>query len=222
MRSESAAVRVLQIRRRGGYRRRMAPKELRVGFPTTLATLLNPTAGLAPARLIEAVDGQWLRLSGAGLPREITVRVEEQDDGRFVVTGLLIASAEHEELTWSDLRAIRPASLVAEVFRDFDPDVPYPPDMAVDESSARHVAALLWSASRPAGAPRAATAPTKSARARVADDLEAFAVAYRRNRALAPHRAMTATADQLGISRATAIRRAQECRERGLLPAREK
>lgn len=204
--------RVLLSRRRAGYRQRVTSKEVRIGFPGTLASWIAP--GLGHVNLVSAVHGQWLRLRGGDLPVPVMVRIDETDDGRFVVTGLLIADADRTEITWSTLRGIRPATLMAEVFRGFDPLRP----RMITEDGDPDVASVLWSRSRPGGRPRDRTSPTSATRARVATDLEEFADAYSRNRARAPHRAMTDTADQLHISRATAIRRAQQCRDAGLLP----
>ena len=58
-------------------------------------------------------------------------------------------------------------------------------------------------------------------RASVATNLTEFADAYKRNYAANPRRATTATARELHISRATAIRRIAECREIGLIPPKE-
>jgi hypothetical protein len=65
-----------------------------------------------------------------------------------------------------------------------------------------------------------ATEATKP-RASVATNLTEFASTYNRNYATDRRRATTATAEQLHISRATAIRRIKECRELGLIPAQE-
>lgn len=58
-------------------------------------------------------------------------------------------------------------------------------------------------------------------RASVATNLTHFAEVYERHWASDPRRATTATARELHISRATAIRRIGECRQIGLLPAKE-
>lgn len=60
------------------------------------------------------------------------------------------------------------------------------------------------------------------ARASVATNLTEFAETYRRHFAANLRRATTATAEELHISRATAIRRIAECREIGLLPPKER
>lgn len=196
----------------------MARKALQVGFPTTLANHLKKLMGFPAPDLATSVDGQWVRLSGGDLARPVLARIDEQDDGRFAITGLLIAGSDRDEVTWSDLRSIHPAALVTEIFRGFDPDRP----RMIDDAGDPDIASVLWMSSRPGGTPRTTARPATSARARVAEDLERFAEVYRQNRARTPHRAMAATAGQLGISRATAIRRAKECRERGLLPPRER
>lgn len=58
-------------------------------------------------------------------------------------------------------------------------------------------------------------------RSSVATNLTEFADVYRRHVAANPRRATAATAEELHISRATAIRRIAECREIGLLPPKE-
>lgn len=58
-------------------------------------------------------------------------------------------------------------------------------------------------------------------RASVATNLTEFAAAYMNNVAADPRRATTATARELHISRATAIRRIKECRDLGLIPPQE-
>lgn len=58
-------------------------------------------------------------------------------------------------------------------------------------------------------------------RASVATNLTDFADVYRRNFAADPRRATSATANEMHISRATAIRRIAECRELGLIPPKE-
>jgi hypothetical protein len=55
-------------------------------------------------------------------------------------------------------------------------------------------------------------------RASVATNLTEFAQTYLRHLAATPHQATTATAKELHISRATAIRRLAEARELGLIP----
>lgn len=79
----------------------------------------------------------------------------------------------------------------------------------------------IW---RMTGGAQGATTPAEEVtrpRASVATNLTEFADVYRRNFASDPRRATTATAKQLHISRATAIRRIAECREIGLIPPKE-
>jgi hypothetical protein len=78
----------------------------------------------------------------------------------------------------------------------------------------------LWRQTRPDERASPAEEVTR-ARASVATNLTEFAGAYRRNYAVNPRRATTATAEELHISRATAIRRIAECRDIGLLAAQD-
>jgi hypothetical protein len=59
-------------------------------------------------------------------------------------------------------------------------------------------------------------------RAAMATNLTEFARTYLNNVAADPRRATTATAHELHISRATAIRRIKECRDLGLIPPQER
>ena len=85
---------------------------------------------------------------------------------------------------------------------------------------ARAMAALaIWEAT---GGPHSEQiVEVNKPRASVATDLQAFASTYLRHYAANPRRATTATAQELHISRATAIRRLNECRELGLIPPKE-
>lgn len=110
-----------------------------------------------------------------------------------------------------------------QLFVDADDDVD---EMTVWEDSdayqdwMRAVAAFeIW---RAAGGPTdEAVVEVNRPRASVATDLQAFAQTYVRNYAANPRRATTATARELHISRATAIRRIAECREIDLIPPKE-
>lgn len=92
-----------------------------------------------------------------------------------------------------------------------------------DLDRARH-ASEIWELTDPASSDgeRPAATPVTRARASVATNLSDFAETYRRLFAADPRRATTATANELHISRATAIRRIQECRDLGLIPPKEK
>lgn len=193
-----------------------------------------------------------MRVSGPPLPLPVMVRIDRADDGRFMVTGLLIGLRDRREITWETLRLIKPASIVAWIFSGFDGKRPLDEVRATDPSPPRlvgtdfdldewlesdddavimtgsnedyaykraQVAFNLWQSTTfesPTRLPEPATKP----RASVAADLTAFAETYSRNYAANPRRATTSTAEQMHISRATAIRRIAECREVGLLPGR--
>lgn len=191
-------------------------------------------------------------MSGGPLEQAVQVRVDRAPDGRFVVTGLFIGLRDRREITWESLRAIKPATLLAYLFSDFDPDRPFDAYQEMvtrtgvvtevdpgtfdpeDESdwdtlprltSEEHAemtrlltATRLWSATR--FAPPTAD-PVLRGRRGMATDLTEFAQIYERHLATQPRRATTATAKEMNISRATAIRRLAECREKGLLPPKE-
>lgn len=93
----------------------------------------------------------------------------------------------------------------------------------VDLDRARY-ANEIWELTDPApvDGEQPAVTPVTRARASVATNLSEFAETYRRLFAADPRRATTATANELHISRATAIRRIQECRDLGLIPPKEK
>lgn len=202
-----------------GYRRLVTPgaRPLHLDLPQPLSAIVAPTQlWAAPITLRPGLDGHWVHAVGGTLPFPVTVRIDETDDGRFVVTGLLIGLESRDELTWNALRQVKPASLLAEIFGGFDPMNPMKSRAGTDGID---VASVLWERNRPGGAPRPRiTAPVQG---RVATDLDAFASTYTRHRAATPHRAMKATAVELSISRATAIRRAAQCRQVGLLPPKE-
>jgi hypothetical protein len=199
-----------------GYGRLMSvPRGLRVGLPATLAQLLTgwrtlPESVQVPE--IPGLEGQWLQVRGGPLPVDVVVRVDRADDDRLVITGLLIGLRDRREITWETLRNIKPATLLEWIFSGFDPKNPASRALQSD----RGMAALqLWKAHH-AEDPE----PVVTSRAGVtaARNLHLFAEAYRRNLASTPQKAMTATARELNVSRATAIRRAQQCRDAGLLP----
>jgi hypothetical protein len=77
----------------------------------------------------------------------------------------------------------------------------------------------IW---RMTGGRQGAVTEVSRPRASVATNLTHFAETYMSNVAADPRRATTATAEQLHISRATAIRRIKECRDLGLIPTQEK
>lgn len=233
---------VLQSRLRVGYFSRVpVPKGFRVGAPTAFESFVW-TWGSAPFKL-QGLEGKWVRLSGGPLPVNVLVRIDRAEDGRFMITGLLIGLHSRREITWETLRQIRPASLLGYLFSDFDPrnprrryveTDPFAPSFDEDDLPAvdldsndwrehQRVSAAyqLWreAAAALAGASPDVESVTKP-RASVATNLTRFAEVYLRHVASTPRRATTATAEELHISRATAIRRIAECRDTGLIPPR--
>ncbi len=211
--------RLLQHRRRDGYRPVMPPAEpLKISLPQTFARLTAPL--FAPDEELPdlvGLDGQWLRVSGGSLPLPVTVRIDQSDDGRFIVTGLLLGFRERREITWETLRRLNLASLLESIFEGYDPDNPaaiYANEQDIFGRGIVHLA--LWHARKG----MQGAAPPNSRRRTAAPDLRLFATTYLRHLAVKPHTAMTATARELHVSRATAIRRAAECRKVGLLPAK--
>ncbi|MCW3039254.1 MAG: hypothetical protein JWM31_1159 [Solirubrobacterales bacterium] len=217
---------MLHLRRGAGrYRRAVtASRPFRVGLPQTLAKLLSGWSPESKVPELPGLPGKWVTVKGGSLPTSIVARVDRAPDGRFVVTGLLIGVRERKEITWETLRAIKPASVLAHIFKDFDPNNPAGSAPEVDdifdaEREHRVAAFDLWaSASRETPE----VAASRQAGPSAASDLQVFADIYLRNLASRPHGAMTATAKELHISRATAIRRAESCRAAGLLPPKGK
>jgi hypothetical protein len=217
---------MLHLRRGvGSYRRAVtASRPFRVGLPQTLAKLLSGWSPESKVPELPGLPGKWVTVKGGSLPTGVVARIDRAPDGRFVITGLLIGLRERTEITWETLRGIKPASVLGHIFEDFDPNNPAAGALDIDdlldpEKSHGHAALELWSSAT-------REAPDVSARNQAgptaAPDLQVFADTYLRNLAARPHGAMTATAKELHISRATAIRRAESCRAAGLLPPKGK
>lgn len=192
------------------------PKSLKVGMPNPLGRVLFPVwtdENALPADL-PGLEGEWVAVSGGPLPMRALVRIDRAKDDRLMITGLILGWRDRQEITWQTLRQVKPATLLEWIFAGFDPHNP-----AKDAGESRGMAVLsLWEKLHMS----AEQAPIDGrSRATAAPDLQAFADAYRRHLAAHPHRAMTATADELKVSRATAIRRADQCRRVGLLPPKE-
>lgn len=112
---------VLQPLVRPRYGRRVSiPKTLRVGLPSSFLTHLR-AFGQAEVR---ELDGQWVLVKGGPLPVEVLLRIDQAEDGRFMVTGLLLGLRTRSEITWETLRRIKPASIVSMIFSGFDPRNP--------------------------------------------------------------------------------------------------
>jgi hypothetical protein len=216
--------------------------------------LVKKLAGPVPE--IFGLEGQWLKVSGGPLPLPIAVRIDRTDDGRFVITGLLIGLDSRKEITWETLRQIKPSTILGYLFYGFDSkdpakvhDLPAAEFLTTvrgedfDEEAwaaghddhrrlpkvimhprswrerVRAMAAhqLRMGAHSDEKAMHRVEAVTKP-RATAAANLTEFADVYLRHLAATPHKATTATAKELHISRATAIRRLAEARELGLIP----
>jgi hypothetical protein len=218
--------RMLHLRRAvGSYRRAVtASRPFRVGLPQTLAKLLSGWSPESKVPELPGLPGKWVTVKGGSLPTSIVARIDRAPDGRFVITGLLIGLRERTEITWETLRAIKPASVLNHIFEDFDPHNPAAQALDVDdlfdpEQRQGHAAFELWSS---AGSESPEVSARQQGGPTAAPDLQRFADIYLRHLAARPHGAMTATAKELHISRATAIRRAEACRAAGLLPPKGK
>jgi hypothetical protein len=190
-----------------------------VGEPHTFAELVSP---MRPEdeplpNLHGHLEGTWLRLKDGPLPVPITVRIESTKEGRFIITGLVIGllESEHREITWETLRRIRPATVLAQLFKGWDRM--NPAGQASRSRRGQTLLGLWYELHR--GLPEVQL--DDRPRRRAASDLREFAEVYLRNLAATPNKATAATASQLHCSRATVIRRIAEAREAGLLPRKE-
>ena len=204
---------LLQKRLPPGYGRGVSiPKSFQVGLPRTLAKLLSgwqTIQGATQIPEIPGLEGQWLEVSGGPLPTRVLVRVDRAEDDRLVITGLLLGWRDRQEITWETLRQIKPASLLEWIFAGFNP---MNPAAGAFESDRGQTQLALWKVHH-------SDAPSVTVGGRPGTpDLQLFADTYRRHLAVTPHKAMKATSEELGISRATGIRRADKCRAIGLLP----
>lgn len=172
-----------------------------------------------PAGLVEGRD--WHRIQDTtGEVPTFYVRVGTAVDGRMIVTGLLLAEpAENAvEVTANVLRAVSLAEVIRTI--QWRESGALPPRSVGPigptglgrfeghEDSVRSTAQPVDRASR-----RGQRAPDQ-------DALEHFAAVYQRH-ATYSRSAMTLTARELHMHRATAHRWRERCRALGLLPARE-
>lgn len=137
----------------------------------------------------------------------------------MVVTELEVLG-EGEEITSETLRAIRLPKIIAALFAGFDPSRP-PPNPGTDlgkDDDALPVDQAAWINHLLFRTFVYDILPESPALTEEEGELTLFALTYKKNLAAQPNRAMTATAEDLHIGRATANRRAAECRRRGLLP----
>lgn len=166
-----------------------------------------------PKEMDPAPAGRWVRVSGGDLPLPIDIRIDHGEGGRFVVSGVLIGreDVDRQEITWRTLRDIKLAAILDQLFRGFDP---LQPGKWASNEEQQYAWVSLWEDFvRPAQSVE--TSPTRGPSR---SDLADFARTYLKHKAAHPNRAMTATAKELNISRATAIRRADAARKEGLLP----
>ncbi|WP_448712739.1 hypothetical protein [Microbacterium profundi] len=173
-----------------------------------------------PAGLVDGPD--WHRIEDtAGEVPTFYVRVGTAADGRMIVTGLLLAEpTEHAlEVTANVLRAVSLAEVIRTIQWRESGSLPPRSVGAIGPTGLGrfegHEANVRMAAQPVDAAPsrRGAHAPTQ-------EDLERFADVYRRH-ATYSRSAMTLTARELNMHRATAHRWRERCRAAGLLPARE-
>lgn len=150
------------------------------------------------------------------MPQPIELRISPAPDGRYLVTGLLLGATGPLEVTTATLRDIRLAEIVARLFEDYDPGSlgkvaewaqPWAPGPSALESVR--------------GATRAELPDEIGSRGPDDASLREFAQTYLTEMARRPRRAMTEAAARHRISRATANRWADLCRQRGYLPPKE-
>jgi hypothetical protein len=124
-----------------------------------------------------------------------------------MVTGLLAGDEfAPREITAAQLREIRPGEILAELLADYDPDEP--PTWVLPDAIAAVADVNARIGNRAERPPRGPDEET----------LREFARYYLTEYAPQPRRAMTLAARKYNISRATANRWAQMCRDRGFLP----
>ncbi|WP_344163804.1 hypothetical protein [Nocardiopsis rhodophaea] len=161
--------------------------------------------------LVESYD--WVRVSGGGLAVPILVRVAYGRDGRPIMTGLIIGDDGPAEITADTLRSIRVGALMEQLFEGFDPGGRPP----ADDFDAEVTWALMYDFTHRTPAPPPPERRQGRSRGPTDEELQHFAEVYRREIRRSPRRAMTATAESVGVSRATANRWAKLCREQGYL-----
>ncbi len=172
-----------------------------------------------PAGLVEGPD--WHRIEDtAGEVPAFYVRVGNAADGRMIVTGLLLAEPAEDalEVTADMLRTVRLAEVIRTIqWRESGSLPPRsvgpigPTGLGRFEGHEEHVRASGQSVEGPSR--RGQRAPDE-------DALKDFAAVYLRH-ATYSRSAMTLTARELHMHRATANRWHARCRAAGLLPARE-
>jgi hypothetical protein len=170
-------------------------------------------------------DGRWVRAEGDPLPHPVTLRLEVGDDGRLLVTGLLI-EAQHE-LTARDLRFP-----LAQIVEAFDAALRKPQTVSRLFRELTGSELLLegdWPTELPAAwrdlllPPPATDAPRRTRPGPHGHD-ESFyrelARDYRRAMREHPQRPIQVLIESRGFSEPAIHRQLKEARKRGLLPPR--
>lgn len=170
----------------------------------------------------EQDSGAWVEVAGGGLPGPIRLRINKSAGGETLVATAVVIDHGDQEVTSETLRAIR----LREILRSFWDAIHVPGD------------GPRWWRPTPTSEPELIddghefwrwlvrdfieNAPELDGQpGDLAADQRRFAQTYRRELARNPRRAMTAAAEDLGISRATAHRWAAKLREQGILPSKE-
>lgn len=163
----------------------------------------------------EFEDASWTQVEAGGLEQPIHVRLGYSADGRRIITGLVVGGAfPHAEITSTSLRKVRIGAILEQLFDGYD--VAEPP--AYDDLEAQIEWGLMHQA-YDQHASRLTESSRAGERAASPSTLKHFAERYLMELDRNPRRAMTAAADALHISRATANRWARRAREEGLLPS---
>ena len=172
-------------------------------------------------------QGRWIEVEGGGMSDPIFVRIGRSPDDRPIITGLLMGQYSDAEITADTLRDIRPRPLLTQLFEDFDHDKPpvWPSNLTEITPNDVHESILwglmyrdVWLPAEKQQGPGAKPKKAPGSRGPSTEDLRKFAKTYLRERRHNPGRAMTATAEAMRVSRATANRWAALCREQRLLP----
>jgi len=154
-------------------------------------------------------EGAWVRVTGGDLVLPVDLRLTRSSDGRLVVTALEMGHGQHVEVSSEALRAVKIPTVLREVVRLREDHAGM--RLGTDEEWWRWL--LLALLDEDASLTPLDTMPSRDAQMR------AFAATYRSQLLLDARHAMTASAREHHISRATAHRWANECRRLGYLPA---
>jgi len=180
-------------------------------------TPLRATPGIEP-NWEDLSEETWTRVEGGSLDAPVYVRLGRTSDGRSIVNGLVMgASWPRDEITANVLRQIRIGEILRSVFDGWSLTDPEDLEELADQVTSGILHETLARRAQPI--PAVSRIGSRS----VPDvELEEFARIYKAMLVLYPSRAMTETAKTLGhMSRSTANRWAEKCRQRGLLPPRE-